>query len=67
MNRGRALELFFVEGDPEGMATAEVVNWTGHVLRVPRNAIKAALKRPEAGQTGKPKMDCPMVTGKPKQ
>jgi len=52
MTRGRALELFFVEGDPQGMATAEVVNWTGHVLRVPRNAIKAALARPEADRTG---------------
>ncbi|MEM6306436.1 MAG: GIY-YIG nuclease family protein, partial [Pseudomonadota bacterium] len=52
MSKGRALELFFVEGDPEGLATAEVVNWTGHVLRVPRNAIKIALKREEAKRTG---------------
>ncbi|MGV6839321.1 MAG: GIY-YIG nuclease family protein [Planktomarina sp.] len=52
MNKGRALELFFIEGDPKGMATAQLVNWTGHVLRVPRNAIKIGLKREEAKRTG---------------
>ncbi|MEO0357120.1 MAG: GIY-YIG nuclease family protein [Pseudomonadota bacterium] len=52
MSKGRALELFFVEGDPEGMATAEVMNWTGHVLRVPRNALKLAFQREEANRTG---------------
>jgi hypothetical protein len=26
---GRSLELFFIDGKPDGMQTAEVFNWTG--------------------------------------
>ena len=50
--QGRSLELFFVDGRPDGMLTAEVFNWTGHVLRTPRTQIREALERPEAGYTG---------------
>ena len=50
--RGRSLELYFVDGDPEGMLTAEVFNWTGHVLYTPRTRLSEALKRKEAGYTG---------------
>ena len=49
---GRSLELFFIDGKPDGMQTAEVFNWTGHVLMAPRTRIKAALDRKEAGYTG---------------
>jgi predicted RNase H-related nuclease YkuK (DUF458 family) len=49
---GRSLELFFVDGRPDGMLTAEVFDWTGHVLRFPRTQIKEALFRPEAEHTG---------------
>jgi uncharacterized protein DUF4357 len=52
MTGGRALELFFVDGNPDGMATAEVFNWTGHVLRIPRTRLAEGLRRGEAGQTG---------------
>jgi hypothetical protein len=45
---GRSLELFFVDGKPDGMLTAEVFNWTGHVLYCPRTNISAALSRKEA-------------------
>ncbi|MGJ8625363.1 MAG: GIY-YIG nuclease family protein [Sulfitobacter sp.] len=48
----RSLELFFIDGLPDGMLTAEVFNWTGHVLRFPRTKILEALKRPEAENTG---------------
>ena len=51
-SQGRSLELFFVDGRPDGMLTAEVFNWTGHVLRTPRTQLKEALARPEAGYTG---------------
>ena len=50
--QGRSLELFFIDGRPEGMLTAEVFNWTGHVLRIPRTQIKEGLARPEATYTG---------------
>jgi Domain of unknown function (DUF4357) len=49
---GRSLELFFVDGKPDGMLTAEVFNWTGHVLYCPRTNISAALARKESKHTG---------------
>ncbi|MFT6025207.1 MAG: hypothetical protein ACI9PY_003341 [Ascidiaceihabitans sp.] len=51
-NAGRSLELFFIDGKPDGMLTAEVFNWTGHVLRIPRTLIKKGLDRSETSQTG---------------
>ena len=50
--KGQSLELFFIDGKPDGMLTAEVFNWTGHVLMTPRTQLSAALKRPEAHYTG---------------
>ncbi|NRP31366.1 MULTISPECIES: GIY-YIG nuclease family protein [unclassified Aliiroseovarius] len=52
MSKGRSLELFFVDGRPDGMLTAEVFDWTGHVLRLPRTQLVDGLKRPEAQRTG---------------
>lgn len=49
---GKSLELFFVDGEPDGLLTAEVFNWTGHVLSTPRTQLAKALKRPEASNTG---------------
>ncbi len=51
-SRGQTLELYFINGKPDGMLTAEVFNWTGHVLMTPRTQISEALKRPEAKYTG---------------
>ncbi len=51
-SKGMALQLFFIDGNPEGMLTAEVFNWTGHILMTPRTQINEALKRKEAGFTG---------------
>lgn len=51
-NTGRSLELFFIEGRPDGMLTATVFNWTGHILMTPRTRIVEALSRPEAAYTG---------------
>lgn len=49
---GRSLELFFIDGRPDGRLTAEVFNWTGHLLMTPRTQIAQALARREAGYTG---------------
>lgn len=49
---GRSLELYYIDGRPDGMLTAELFNWTGHVLMAPRTQIKEALARPEAGYAG---------------
>jgi hypothetical protein len=49
---GQSLELFFIDGKPDGMLTAEVFGWTGHVLMTPRTQISEALSRKEARHTG---------------
>ncbi|RWD02065.1 MAG: GIY-YIG nuclease family protein [Mesorhizobium sp.] len=49
---GRSLELYFIDGRPDGMLTAEVFNWTGHILMAPRTQIGAALARREARHAG---------------
>ena len=40
---GRSLELFFIDGKPEGMQTAELFNWTGHVLMAPRTRMPVSI------------------------
>ena len=50
--KGKSLQLYFIDGRPEGMVTAEVFNWTGHVLVAPRTQISTALSRREACHTG---------------
>jgi hypothetical protein len=30
---GRSIRLFLVDGNPTGLITAEIINWTGHALR----------------------------------
>lgn len=47
-----ALELFFIDGKPDGMLTAEVFGWTGHILVAPRTRLRDALKRKESSYTG---------------
>ena len=52
MTSGRSLRLFLVDGSPGGLITAEIMNWTGHVLCGPRTLLAALLKRPESSRTG---------------
>lgn len=52
MNHGRSLELFNIDGRPGGMLTAEMFNWTGHVLLTPRTQLPEALRRPDTSYTG---------------
>lgn len=49
---GRSLELYYIDGRPDGMVTAELFNWTGHVLMFPRTQIAPALAREEASYAG---------------
>src|SRR5690606_36890863 len=44
---GADIELFLVDGVPGGITTAELVGWTGHVLRAPRGDLAELTKRPE--------------------
>jgi len=49
---GRSIRLFLADGTPGGLLTAEIMNWTGHVVAAPRSDLAALLKRPETSRTG---------------
>jgi len=51
-SKGQTLELHYIDGSADGMITAELFNWTGHVLSVSRTQLKQALKRSEIEATG---------------
>lgn len=52
MSVGRSIRLFLVDGTPTGLLTAEIMNWTGHVLTGPRSKLSELVQRPECGRTG---------------
>ena len=49
---GKQIKLFLVDGSAGGLTTAEITNWTGHVLSAPRSELADLLKREEAQRTG---------------
>lgn len=49
---GRSIRLFFPDGDPSGLFTAEVMNWSGKMLAAPRSRLADLAKREEATRTG---------------
>ncbi|MFD6677723.1 GIY-YIG nuclease family protein [Rhodococcus zopfii] len=52
MSAGKSVRLFLADGTPGGLLTAEIMNWTGHVVAAPRSDLAALVKRPEATRTG---------------
>tara|TARA_R110001583_G_scaffold195464_2_gene373959 strand:- start:7727 stop:8695 length:969 start_codon:yes stop_codon:yes gene_type:complete len=50
--KGRSIRLFLVDGTPTGIISAEIMNWTGHILYSPRASLAALLKRDETERTG---------------
>lgn len=49
---GKQIKLFLVDGTPGGLTTAEITNWTGHVLSAQRSDLADLLRREEAQRTG---------------
>jgi len=49
---GKQIKLFLVDGTPGGLTTAEITNWTGHVLSARRSDLAELLKREEMQRTG---------------
>jgi hypothetical protein len=49
---GKQIKLFLVDGTPGGLTTAEITNWTGHVLSARRSDLSELLRREEAQRTG---------------
>lgn len=52
MSTGKSVRLFLADGTPGGLLTAEIMNWTGHVVAAPRSDLAVLLKRPETHRTG---------------
>jgi Domain of unknown function (DUF4357) len=52
MGLGKSIRLYLADGTPGGLLTAEIMNWTGHVVAAPRSDLAGLLKRPEASRTG---------------
>jgi hypothetical protein len=51
-NGARQIRLFLVNGTPNGVITAEVMNWTGKAVVAPRARFADLVRREEAGRTG---------------
>ena len=49
---GRSVRLFLIDGNPTGLVTAEIINWSGHVLSGSRSNLPDFLQRPELDRTG---------------
>src|SRR5882724_5719750 len=49
---GKSIRLYLADGLPGGLLTAEIMNWTGHVVAAPRSDLAALLKRQETARTG---------------
>lgn len=49
---GKHLEIFLVDGTPGGLTTAEIIGWTGHVVRGERVQLGDFLKRAESNRNG---------------
>ncbi|MGD9990484.1 GIY-YIG nuclease family protein [Pseudonocardia sp.] len=49
---GKQIKLFLVDGTPGGLTTAEIPNWTGHVVSASRSDLGKLLSRDEAERTG---------------
>jgi hypothetical protein len=52
MSVGKSVRLFLADGTPGGLLTAEIMNWTAHVVAAPRSDLAALLRRPESSRTG---------------
>lgn len=52
MSVGKSVRMFLADGTPGGLLTAEIMNWTGHVVAARRSDLAELVKRPEATRTG---------------
>lgn len=52
MGAGKSVRLFLADGTPGGLVTAEIMNWTGHVIAAPRSDLASLLRRKEVARTG---------------
>lgn len=44
MKYGKTIELFFVDGTPSGIVTAELSNWNGKAVKIPRIEVETCMR-----------------------
>lgn len=49
---GRQIRIYLTDGQPTGILTAEIVNWTGKIIAAPRSQLAQLSKREEVARTG---------------
>ena len=52
MAMGKTIRLYLIDGSPTGPMVAEIINWTGQVVLVPRAQLHELAKREELQRTG---------------
>ena len=52
VSAGRSIRVYLADGTPGGLLTAEIMNWTGHIVAAPRSDLVGLLIRPETSRTG---------------
>jgi hypothetical protein len=49
---GKSIRIFLADGTPQGVLTAEIGNWIGHVLMFPRGKIAEVMENHALSRTG---------------
>jgi hypothetical protein len=50
--KGKTIRIYLVDGTPNGVLTAEIINWTGKTVVAPRSLLVDLAQREEAKRTG---------------
>jgi len=46
----KTIKIFLIDGEPNGLKTAELSNWVGQAIVIPRNKLKEIKQRPECNK-----------------
>ena len=46
----KTIKIFLIDGEPDGLKTAELSNWVGQAIVIPRNKLKEIKQRPECNK-----------------
>ena len=49
MQYGKTIEMFLVNGDASGLVTAELSNWNGKAIKIPRTMVKECTREDITG------------------
>ena len=61
MTYGKAIELFLVNGSAESLITAELSNWNGKAIKIPRTEVSSCERNDIKGCLHKVVLDNKMI------